>query len=238
MFKFLLLFILFFTFVNGQTDQKNIYPTTEKDRPLVLPKGKLEVDGGIVFLSKRNDLIKPYVNIRYAISKNLEIERLGLRYRFFSNEPWQAAIVLENYGIGIENNEICHHTKFEMETKYISKTYYSLLMQLGYYFAQAHSAEGRNDGQSNELRFTFGIPIKLFYSNTITITSAIRLYNYEAYGHGSALFFKFSSTQNIVNSLDFVMEMALSTFNEATDSVLFNESYGRQINFRLRWRFF
>ena len=236
--RLLILFFVLNSFVYAQNSVKNFYPRTEKGRPLVLPKGKLEIDVGPVFMSGRDNWIKPWVNIRYAITKNLEIERIGLRYRFLNKELWQAAAVLENYGIGKSEGVIYHHSKFELEAKYITKTFYALLFQCGYYFAQGHESEGRNDGQSNELRLTAAMPIKLYYSNSITLTGGLRFYNYEAYGGGSAFFFKLSTSQNISDNVDFVLEMALSTFNEATDAVLYNESYDKQINFRIRWRFF
>ena len=238
MLRIFLFLLIAFNFINAQTLLKDRYPKTEKNRPLILPKGKLEIDVGPAFMSGRDNWIQPYINARYAITKNLEIERLGLRYRFYSNDYWQAAAVLENYGIGKSDDIIYHHSKFELESKYISKSYYAFLIQCGYYFAQGHMSEGRNDGKSDELRLTFAMPIKLVYQTSLTVGGGIRFYDYEAYGQGTALFFKISTTLNIVDAVDFVLEMALSSLNDPTDSVLYNESYNKQINFRIRWRFF
>ncbi len=237
--RILILFFLFLsTLVNAQTRLINLYPKTEKDRPLVLPKGILEIDIGPAFLSGQDDWVQPYVNIRYALSKNFEIENIGLLYRFYDKKYWQAAAVLENYGFGKSDGALYHHSKFELQTKYISKRYYALLLQCAYYFAQGHLSQGQTDGQSDELRITLAAPIKLYYSNSITITGGLRFYNYEAYGSGTAFFFKLSTSQNIIENVDFVMEMGLSSFGKATDAVLYNESYNKQVNFRIRWRFF
>jgi len=236
---FFLMMVLIYNPVYRQTPNSNDYPANDKDRGLILSQGKLEFDIGPAFMTKRKNKVQGYFNIRYALSKNLEIERLGLKYRFFKSENVQAALSLENYGLGKNlTGNWFHHSKFELTGKYNSKSYYAFLLQAGYYFANAHESESRNDGKSDELRLKFSLPLRLYYANSIIITSGLRYFYYESYGKNTAYFLKITMSQNIFYNMDIVLGVARSSYFKPTDSVLFNESYGNQLNIRIRYRFF
>jgi len=82
--------------------ESNSYPLTELERPITLPKGIGEVGLGLVYgMQSQNNGWPPLaLSLKYGISDDLELDLLGLRYRFFRNDWLQTSVRAGLRGIG------------------------------------------------------------------------------------------------------------------------------------------
>lgn len=205
------------------------YPANAVDRPLILPKesGEISLGPSVLGGNERRD-VAPIWNVRYALTENLEIARLGFRYRFINEENQQWAVALQNHGLDLNLN---HHTSLGLEGKQIISPNWAILYGLGYYFARSHE----KDGRSHEGRASVGAIFRVSEKSALKAEySYRRLSGFDA---TSANVFKVSAFYNVLPSLDLVVGYGYSDFNEAVDSVLFNESYRNRFDILLNWRF-
>lgn len=197
------------------------YPRNLKNRGLILPIGTGEVAIGPAWLSG-NEIrnLEANWNFRYGLTENIEIARLGFRYRFLNNGRNQWAVSLQNYGIGYsESRGIFHHTAFEIEGKQQVNGLIALTNSLGYFWADSHE----KDGDTSEVRISFSTIFRLNNSTALNIGYIYR--DISGFDSKSANMGKVIISTNMTKSWDMLFEYRKSNFNEAVDSVLFNESY-------------
>lgn len=209
------------------------YPINEKDRGLILPKNTGEITIGPAWLTgneRRN--MEANFNFRYAFTENIEISNLGLRYRFLNTKNQQWAFIFQNYGIGTNSEgKFFHHTKFGVEGKQQLNERVAFLYNIGYFWANSHE----KDGKTSEYRVGVGAITKINAKGAFYVGYSRRKFTrFEA---SSANLFESKLTYNLSSSLDGILIFRLSDFNEAVDSVLFNESYDKMMSIGVKWRF-
>lgn len=205
------------------------YPVNMTNRPLILPKGTLEMTMGPAFLSgnERED-IQPVLDLRYAINDNLELTLLGLRYRIVNTTGQQWVTEIQNFGI---NTDLNHHTLVGLRGKQFLNPDWALQYRLAAYIADSHE----KDGKTHEYRSSLGILYRLSRRGAVEAEYAYR--DLSGFKQTSANFFKIKFHFAVLSDMDVDLGYADSNFNEAVDSVLFNESYRQRYDLVFHWRF-
>lgn len=209
------------------------YPANQKDRGLILPIGMGEMALGPAWLTgnERSDLEANW-NFRYGLTENLEIARLGFRYRILNSSNIERAIALQNYGLGYsESNGSFHHTAFSFEGKHQFNESLAYRYGIGYFWASSHE----QDGNTHEYRYSIGAIAKISEPISIGLDYAYR--DITGFSKSSANLLQTNLTINTAKNMDIVVELRSSDFSEAVDSVLFNESYDQLYSIQVNWRF-
>lgn len=211
----------------------NDYPVNEKDRGLILPKSTGEISFGPAWIAgneQRN--MEANFNFRYAFAENLELARLGFRYRFINAKNYQWAFRFQNYGIGTSSEgEFFHHTEFGVDGKQDYRKSVAFLYNFGYFWSDSHE----NDGNTKEYRAGIGAITKISTKSALYLGYSRRYFS--GFGASFANILETKLSYNLGSSLDGFLVFRVSDFNEAVDSVLFNESYNKMMSIGIKWRF-